>query len=165
MNKFLTKNTDSVRNLLLSVAFLTISSKVIVPLYPVPITLQMFAVYFLGLLFTTRESFFAILSWLFIGAIGFPVFASNLGGISGPTVGYLIGMLLGVPLIGFLRSKGISLMISCFACYFVVHILGCLWLANFVGFENVIQLGVIPFIVPELLKMTLACSLVTLKKQ
>lgn len=164
MNRFLVKNTVSVKNILLSIAFLTISSKVIVPLYPVPITLQMFAVYFLGLLHTPRESFSAVLCWIFIGSIGAPVFASNLGGINGPTVGYLIGMLFGAPLIGFLKSKGYSLMLSCIACYFVVHILGCLWLANFVGFENVIQLGVIPFIVPELLKMTLACSLVALKK-
>ncbi len=164
MKSFLKKDINSVRNLLLSVAFLAISSKVVVPLYPVPITLQMFAVYFLGLLHTPRESFSVVLCWLFIGSIGVPVFASSLGGISGPTVGYLIGMLFGTPLISFLKSKGILLMMSCVACYFVVHILGCLWLANFVGFENVIQLGVIPFIVPDLLKMTLACSLVALKK-
>lgn len=159
MNNFLVKNTISVKNLLLSIAFLTVSSKVILPLYPVPITLQMFAIYFLGLLLSPRESFYAVLSWIFIGAAGFPVFASNFGELTGPTAGYLIGMLLGAPLIGFLKFKGLSLMISCISCYFVVHLFGCLWLANFVGFENIIQLGVVPFIIPELLKITIACSL------
>jgi len=163
MNDFSIKHTASVKSLLLSIAFLTISSKVIIPLYPVPITLQMFAIYFLGLLLSPRESFCAVLSWIFIGAAGFPVFASNFGGVTGPTAGYLIGMLLGAPLTGLLKSKGLSCMISCIACYFIVHFFGCLWLANFVGFENAIQLGVIPFIIPELLKITSACSL-TLKR-
>ena len=164
MNNFLIRNTGFVKSLLLSIVFLIVSSKVIIPLYPVPITLQMFAIYFLGLLLPSRESFFLILSWLFIGSIGFPVFASNLGGISGPTVGYLIGMLFGAPMIGFLKSKGFSNLVSCIACYLIVHIFGCLWLVNFVGIDNVIQLGVVLFIIPELLKITLACSIFSLKK-
>lgn len=156
MNNFLVSDKGAIKRLMLSVAFLIISSKVSVPLYPVPITLQMFAVYFLGLLLSPRESFVTILSWLLVGSFGLPAFASNFGG---PTTGYLLGMLFGAPVMGFLKARGYSNFISCIACYLINGVFGCFWLSSFVGFENVIQLGIAPFVIPELLKITLICAI------
>lgn len=73
-------------------------------------------------------------------------------------------MLVGAPLFGLLRSKRVSVVSSCVTCLAVVYSLGCVWLARFVGLENVLACGVIPFILPDLFKIALACSLIVLKK-
>lgn len=159
MNCDILNKKVNIVNLILSVSFLTISSKVIIPLYPVPITLQMFAIYFLGIIQSPRESFYAILSWLFIGTLGFPVFASSFGGLSGPTSGYLIGMLFGAPIMGYLRAKQKGLITSSLACYSVVHFFGYLWLVNFVGWTNAFYCGILPFIIPEFFKISIVCAI------
>lgn len=149
----------SVRNVVLSMIGLIVSSKTCLPLYPVPVTLQMLAVYYLGMILTPKESFSAVLGWLTLGAIGFPVFASPFGGIGGVTTGYLMGMLLGAPFVGVILKKGFSPIVACFSCYIVVHLFGCTWLSNFVGWSNVIQFGVVPFLIPEIFKITCACGI------
>ena len=151
--------TSSARNVILAIAGLIISSKVAVPLFPVPITLQMFAIYYLGLMLSPRESFSAVFGWLMLGAAGLPVFASPVGGLGGPTAGYLIGMLFGNPLIGVALKHSLSPIGACIICYAVNHLCGCVWLSGFVGWDNVLQCGVLPFIIPEFLKITAAVAI------
>lgn len=155
------KGTKSIVDVLLASAFFSVSSQMVFPLWPVPVTMQTFAIFFVGLLFSPRKSFFSVLVWLFAGSVGLPVITSGLGG---PTSGYLVGMLVGAPLFGLLRSKRVSVVSSCVACLAVVYSLGCVWLAEFVGLESVLACGVIPFILPDLFKIALACSLIVLKK-
>ena len=151
--------TSSARNVILAIVGLVVSSKVAVPLFPVPITLQMLAVYYLGLMLSPRESFSAVLGWLMLGAVGLPVFASPVGGIGGPTAGYLVGMLFGCPLVGVALRYRLSPIIACIICYAINHLCGCVWLSGFVGWNNVLQCGVLPFIIPEFLKITTAVAI------
>ena len=74
---------------------LAISSKVQLPFWPVPMTMQTFVIFLIGMTYGIRLSFATVALYLFEGAAGLPVFASG-GGIAyliGPTAGYLYGML------------------------------------------------------------------------
>jgi biotin transport system substrate-specific component len=144
---------------LLAVALLIICSKLTIPLYPVPITMQMLAVYFIGLTLNPRESFAAVGGWILMGIAGIPVFASSTGGLCGPSSGYIVGMLFAAPTAGIVLRKSGSQLLACICAYAMVHSFGCAVLSNYVGFDKVMQLGVYPFIVPDVLKMTVACVL------
>ena len=87
---------------LLGSILLTISAKIKIPFYPVPMTMQTFVVLFLGIGFGWKIGLATISLYLFQGIIGLPVFAGTpekgIGLIyfTGPTMGYLIGFLLAV---------------------------------------------------------------------
>ena len=71
-------------NILLVLAgtlLLAISSKVQVPFWPIPMTMQTFVVFLIGATYSVRLSFVTLLVYLFEGALGLPVFASG-GGIT-----------------------------------------------------------------------------------
>ena len=80
--------------MLIGTLILAFSSKVQVPFWPVPMTMQTFAVFIIGMTFGSKLAFFTLLLYLFEGAIGLPVFAKG-GGLlylTGPTAGYLYGI-------------------------------------------------------------------------
>ena len=89
---------------------LAISAKVQVPFWPVPMTMQTFVIFLIGMTYSVRLSFATVAFYLFQGAIGLPVFAAG-GGIAylvGPTAGYLYGMLLASIVISYLANLGFS---------------------------------------------------------
>lgn len=82
----------------LTIALLTVSAWVAVPLGPVPFTLQTFVLVFAVIALSPKESVAAVAGYVALGAIGLPVFSSMRGGIgvlAGPTGGFLWGFLLG----------------------------------------------------------------------
>ena len=97
-----TKIIKSLLVILLGSIILAISSKIKIPFYPVPMTMQTFVVLFLGISFGWKIGLATISLYLFQGIIGLPVFAGTpekgMGLIyfTGPTMGYLIGFLLAV---------------------------------------------------------------------
>lgn len=149
----------SLRNVAIAIIGMTVASKISIPLYPVPITTQMFALYLINLILSPKEAFASILGWLSFGAVGFPVFASSVGGIAGPSAGYLIGMIVASSILGFIRGKVSSSLFLCIICYLIVHIFGCLWLSSYVSVGEVVSLGIIPFIIPEFFKITAAIAI------
>ncbi len=90
---------------------LTISSKIKIPFYPVPMTMQTFVVLFLGLSFGYKIGLASVGLYLFEGIIGIPVFSNSpekgvgLIYFTGPTMGYLIGFLIATFLAGYLNFK------------------------------------------------------------
>jgi biotin transporter BioY len=68
-------------------------------------------------------------------------------------------MLIAAPAAGIVLRKSGSNFLACLCAYIIVHLFGCAVLSNFVGLDGVVQLGLYPFIVPEALKMTIACIL------
>jgi len=81
---------------------LTISSKVQVPFWPVPMTMQTFIVFIIGMSYGSRLAFATLTVYLLEGAFGLPVFAKGGGLIylTGPTAGYLYGMMVAAWVIG-----------------------------------------------------------------
>jgi len=99
----------------LSIAIITVSAWITVPIGPVPFTLQMFAVTFAILVLAPKQAIGAIAGYLALGAIGVPVFSGMRGGIGvlmGPTGGFLWGYLIGVSLavavLALFRRRGID---------------------------------------------------------
>ena len=93
--------------MLIGTLILAFSSKVQVPFWPVPMTMQTFVVFIIGMTFGSKLAFFTLLLYLFEGAIGLPVFAKG-GGLlylTGPTAGYLYGMTIAAGFIGHLAER------------------------------------------------------------
>ena len=143
---------------------LTISAKIKIPFYPVPMTMQTFVVLFLGLSFGYKIGLATVGLYLIEGIFGLPVFSNSpekgIGWIyfTGPTMGYLIGFLLATFLAGYLNFKT-NIIFVFFKLIFsvsVIYILGVLWLGNLIGWDKpIIQFGVTPFLLAELFKIIL----------
>ena len=146
---------------------LTLSAKIKVDLYPVPMTLQPLAVLMIAMLCGRNISVGAVSLYLFQGIIGFPVFAYG-GGLPyllGPTGGFLFGFLLASILIGELADRGWGkiLLKSVFAMLLgliIIYTCGVIQLSILKGFDFAIINGLKPFVVGDLYKLILAALLV-----
>ena len=143
---------------------LTVSAKIKIPFYPVPMTMQTFVVLFLGLSFGYKIGLATVGLYILEGIIGIPVFSNSpekgIGWIyfTGPTMGYLIGFLFATFLAGYLNFKTniIFIFFKLIVSVSIIYILGVLWLGNLIGWDKpVIQFGVTPFLLAELFKIAL----------
>ena len=94
--------------ILFGTLLLAISSKVQVPFWPVPMTMQTFIVFIIGMAYGWKLAFSTLIVYLLEGALGLPVFAKG-GGLLyllGPTAGYLYGMTIAAGIIGFFAERG-----------------------------------------------------------
>jgi biotin transport system substrate-specific component len=146
---------------------LAVSAKVQVPFWPVPMTMQTFVVFIIGMTCGWRLSFFTLLVYIFEGALGLPVFATGSGllYLMGPTAGYIYGMLLAVIVIGFLSEKGFSnsylmSLISLLIGSVIIFSFGVGYLGSIIGYDKAINAGLLPFIPSELFKIALAVALI-----
>lgn len=93
------QRTRSVAFVGLTIAIMAVSAWVVVPIGPIPFTLQMFAITFAVVVLSPKEAIAAITGYLLMGAVGVPVFSGMRGGIgvlAGPTGGFLWGYVFGV---------------------------------------------------------------------
>ena len=150
---------------------LTISAKIKIPFYPVPMTMQTFVVIFLGLAFGYKIGLVTVGVYLFEGIMGIPVFSNSpekgvgLVYFTGPTMGYLIGFLSAVFFAGYLNFKNniFIIFIKLVLSVSTIYLLGILWLGTLIGWDKpIIELGVTPFLLAELLKI---CLLTILAKK
>ncbi len=150
---------------------LTLSAKIKIPFYPVPMTMQTFTVLFLGVAFGWKISVLTVSAYLFEGILGLPVFAGTpekgLGLIyfTGPTMGYLIGFLVAAFFAGYInfRTNFFLIFVKLIFCVAIIYILGIFWLGFLIGWDKpILQLGVMPFMLAELFKILLL-SLLTNK--
>lgn len=146
---------------------LAISSKVQVPFWPVPMTMQTFVVFLIGMTYGWRLSFLTLTTYIIEGAFGLPVFATGAGlaYLTGPTSGYIFGMLLASIVIGFLSEKGFSnsyfmSLISLLIGSIIIFTLGVGYLGLIIGYSKAINFGLLPFIPSELFKVALAVALI-----
>ena len=151
--------------IILGSLILTISAKIKIPFYPVPMTMQTFVVLFIGIAFGWKLGLATISLYLFEGILGLPVFSGTpekgLGLVyfTGPTMGYLVGFMVTAYLVGkFTYSKNLILnfLKIVFATSFI-YILGMLWLGTLIGWEKpIFKLGAQPFLLAELFKIMIA---------
>ncbi|MCV3735523.1 biotin transporter BioY (plasmid) [Rhizobium sp. TRM96647] len=146
---------------------LALASRISVPMVPVPITMQTFAVTMIGALYGWRLGTLTVLAWLGEGMAGLPVLAGGAGGIAhfvGPTAGYLVSFPLMAAMVGWLAERGWtgSRIVASFAAHFAANIfclaLGGAWLATLIGLEKALMLGVVPFVLGAVLKSALAAA-------
>ncbi len=138
------------------------------PFSPVPITGQTLVVLLTGLLLGRTRGTAAIAAYLAQGAAGLPFFAGGKSGLAtlfGPTGGYLFGFLAAAYIVGMLSELKFKRSIFQAASTLIlgniiIYVFGLFWLARFVGESQVLQLGLYPFLVGDLLKILLGIVLV-----
>lgn len=148
--------------------FLALASYIEVPMVPVPVNMQTFAVALVGALYGWRLGSVTVIAWLGEAALGMPVLSGGAAGAHhfiGPTAGYLFAFPLSAALTGWLAEKGwngnrpilafVSMLLSNGLCL----ALGGAWLALMIGFEQAVLLGVTPFVVGAILKSALGAAL------
>ena len=150
---------------------LTLSAKLKIPFYPVPMTMQTFVVLFLGLAFGYKIGLTTVGIYLFEGIIGIPVFSNSpekgvgLVYFTGPTMGYLIGFLSAVFLAGYLNLKNNIFIVfsKLILSVSTIYLFGALWLGTLIGWDKpILELGITPFLLAELFKI---CLLTVLTKK
>ena len=165
---------------LLGSLLLTISAKVKIPFYPVPMTMQTFVVLFLGIALGPKIGLLTLSLYLFEGIFGLPVFAGTpekgigLTYFIGPTGGYLVGFLVATYVAGSFKYEscfdkfkfnlvdGIASsikisfknLVKLIFAVSIIYIFGLLWLGSLIGWDKpVFQFGAQPFLLAELFKM------------
>ena len=139
--------------------------KVYLPISPVPITGQTFAVLMLGALLGSKRGVLAILAYLVEGILGLPVFAGGMGPATliGPTGGYLVGFIAVAYVVGKLAEMGWDRRVSTtiaamLAGEIVLYVFGVCWLAIMTNIRIALTVGLYPFIVGDVLKVVLAAA-------
>ena len=154
-------------------ALLTLSAKIQVPFYPVPMTMQTFAVLVIGMAFGWKLGGLTVLAYLLEGALGLPVFAGTpakglgLAYMAGPTGGYLVGFLVSAMTVGYLAEKGfdrsvLATLVAMVIGTALIFLCGYTWLSSLFGLEKAFQFGVLPFLWGAAFKVALAAAVLPL---
>ncbi len=154
----------------IGVAALTLSAKIAVPMWPVPITMGTFAVLGIGAAYGPGLGLVTILTYMGLGALGADVFAgsaevSGIAYMMGGTGGYLLGYVLATVLLGLFaragwdRSAG-RMALAMLAGNAVIYVPGLLWLGALYGWDQpILQWGLWPFLIGDAIKLALAALL------
>jgi len=143
---------------------LTISAKIKIPFYPVPMTMQTFVVMLLGLAFGYKIGLATVSLYLLEGIVGLPVFSNSpekgvgLVYFTGPTMGYLIGFLSATLIAGTINSNHnlLKIIFKLLLSVSTIYILGVLWLGTLIGWDKpILEFGVYPFLLAEIFKLAL----------
>lgn len=158
--------------LILAGAVLTaIAAQIAIPMWPVPITGQTFAVLLVGAVLGASRAAISMIAYFSLGAAGLPVFTGAVAGITfGPTFGYLVGFIAAAAVVGWLGQlnwhRKVSGVLASFAIgNAVIYLFGLPWLAFALAHLNqasdfgaVVAAGLVPFLIGDAIKMVLAAA-------
>lgn len=168
------QSTVWARNALAIIAgsmLLTVSAKVSIPFYPVPLTLQTLVVLCLGMVLGPRLGAAAVLAYLAQGAMGLPVFAGTpekgigLAYMLGTTGGYLLGFVVAAYTVGLLAQKRwdrsrLTTIAAMIIGNAIIYAFGIVWLGSIIGWDKpVLAWGMTPFLLGDLAKILIAAAL------
>ena len=159
--------TKNIFLILFGTILIAVSSKIQVPFWPVPMTMQTFVVLIIAMAYGWKLSLLTLVAYLIEGAIGLPVFAKG-GGLLyliGPTAGYLYGMAIAAAVMGYFADLGygksiIKCIIPLSLGTIIIFICGIGYLSSIIGFDKAIAAGLLPFIPSELFKIALALFII-----
>jgi biotin transport system substrate-specific component len=152
--------------LVLGVAFLTAASWVQVPMWPVPMTMQTFAVLMVGALCGWRLGVATVAAWLAL-SVAFPLLSEfkTLPMVI-TTSGYLAAFVVMAGFVGYMAERGwTTRAIPTFLVLLVAEVIcfamGVAYLGSVIGYDKAVEFGLMPFIVGDLVKTVLAMALLT----
>jgi biotin transport system substrate-specific component len=157
----------------LGTILLTLSAKLKVPFYHVPMTMQVCVVLALGLALGFRLALATVLLYLIEGAAQLPVFAGTperglgLAYMMGPTGGYLLGYVFAAAAVGMLADRGwgrhwAKAILAGLIGLAIIYVPGIVWLGTVIGwYKPVLELGLMPFILGDLVKVLVAALAVS----
>lgn len=147
------------------------SAKLVIPFWPVPLTLQTLVVLSLGMVLGSRLGAVTVIAYLAQGAFGLPVFAGTpekgigIAYMVGPTGGYLIGFVVAAFVVGWLAERRwdrhfVGTVGAMIIGNIVIYALGLAWLGQVVGWDKpILDFGLKPFILGDLAKIVIAAAL------
>ncbi len=144
-----------------------VSAQIQIPMYPVPMTLQTFAVLLIAAAMGPVRAISSMGLYIAMGAAGLPVFAGAkaLGAVL-PTAGYLFGFMVAGLVVGLLASAGfvkkpIGVALSFALGSLIIYAFGTGWLMLGLGLslEQALAGGVIPFLIGDAVKALAAAAL------
>ena len=150
---------------------ITISAKIKIPFYPVPMTMQTFVILLIGITCGYKIGLATVTLYLLEGIFGLPVFANSpekgigIAYFVGPTMGYLIGFLIAVFFTGYLQfgkptiTNVIFIFFKLVFSVSFIYILGLFWLSTLIGWDKAFKFGAQPFLLAELFKILLLTTL------
>lgn len=167
-DRYFSNVSTALRNLFLILAgswLVALFAQIEIPLQPVPITGQTFAVLLVGAVLGARRGAAALIAYLLQGGLGLPFFAGGASGLSvftGATAGYLLGFVAAAYVVGWLAERGLersvrTSILPFLAGTLIIYTFGVSWLGIVLGsFEQALQLGLLPFLFGDLLKLIAA---------
>lgn len=134
------------------------------PFTPVPIATQPHVILLLSCFLGSKRAALAVLTFLFQGAIGLPVFAGGKAGLlvlAGPTGGYLLGYVAAAFATGFLMERIVSrtplkAFIAMSIGNLIIYFFGISWLSRYLGWHSAFVFGLLPFLIGDALKLMMA---------
>lgn len=169
------QSLKNVAQVVLGSIFFAVAAQIAIyfPFNPVPLSLQTLAAYLLGISLGSKKGFLAVATYLAQATVGLPVLAGgavNPLWIVGPTGGYLLGFAFAAFVTGWLleRRQTPTLLWGVFSVLCgaaTLYSLGITWLSFFVGWSNVISLGIFAFMGLEPIKIVIATVLIKCKTQ
>lgn len=143
-------------------ALMAVAAQIKVPMWPVPMSLQTFAVLVIGMSYGGRLAAVTLAAYLAQGAIGLPMFTAPLGG---PTTGYLFGFLLAATAVGFLADRGWDRKAGTALAALVIgnaliYVPGLVWLhaVYLHDVQATLAAGLYPFLLGDAIKLALAAA-------
>jgi biotin transport system substrate-specific component len=165
---------NNVALILSGAVFTAYAAQLVIPMWPVPITAQTLAVLLVGSVLGATRGAISLIVYFSMGAVGMPVFSAATSLSFGPTFGYLVGFIAAAAVVGYLSQRGwhksVAGVLGSFAiANTVIYLFGLPWLAfvlGSIGVDNdlasVAAAGLAPFIIGDVIKMTLAAALLPL---
>lgn len=162
-----------VLSILAFVLLIAVSAQIAVPMVPVPMTMQTFAVLLAGAWLGPVRGTAAVLAYLAAGALGLPVFSDGRGGVEalwGATAGYLWAFPVAAALAGWAGRKGrlrpwplgVGVLTG---LHLLILTLGAAWLARSVGVETAAREGVLPFLIGAVVKSVLVTAVLAARER
>ncbi len=158
--------------IIVGVALIAGAAQLSIPMYPVPMTGQTFAVLLVAMSLGFGRATISAAAYVALGAAGLPIFTAGASGWSfGPTLGFLVGFIAAAALVGWLAQRGwdkswLKVGAAFLAGSIVIYAFGLPWLAIFLGaigapndLVYVINAGLAPFIVGDIVKAIAAAAL------
>ena len=156
--------------MLAGLCLLTLSAKIQIPFWPVPMTMQTLVVLMIGMAYGWRLGAATVLAYLVAGAAGLPVFAGTpargigVAYMMGPTGGFLLGFLISAAAVGFLGERGwdrsvLRTAVAMVLGQAIITLAGVAWLAVLFNLPKAIEVGFKPFLAASLLKVALGIVL------
>lgn len=146
---------------------------IFLPFTPVPLTGQTFAIMLISVFFGGKRALLTVSAYLTEGVCGLPVFSSGGFGLMhllGPSGGYLIGFLFASYLIGTLSEKGFnknfwSMILMMIVAHLIIYTCGLINLTRFFAMNQVLNMGLIPFLAGDAIKVMTLSILIPMSKK
>lgn len=158
--------------IIVGVALIAGAAQLVIPMYPVPMTGQTFAVLLVAMSLGFGRATISVSAYVALGAAGLPIFTNQASGWSfGPTLGYLVGFIAAAAVVGWLAQLGwdktwLRVSAAFLAGSVIIYAFGLPWLTIFLGavgapndLVSVLNAGLVPFIVGDLVKAAAAAAL------